>query len=211
MQKWSQNVDFMKKKVINIRLKLLFLTKLTFYLHKLAFYLIVMAHQTGLNGFPYRWLWLVKKKEIKGPFQATAFGESSRCIIHNSHGGRQHVTHTRSRPQSLLRWLRPHTRDVLDITRAVAMALWRLREPQKQKPTVWFPSCSPYLSLPLGALHHTVVSTVSQLQCRQFNKSPSPSARPSCHDSVFVFSAFAALSIIIYFIVRALMMWSRCC
>lgn len=42
MQKWSQNVDFMKKKVINIRLKLLFLTKLTFYLHKLAFYLYLI-------------------------------------------------------------------------------------------------------------------------------------------------------------------------
>ena len=37
---------------------------------------------------------ICKGIKIKGHFQATAFGESSRCIIHNSHGGRQHVTHT---------------------------------------------------------------------------------------------------------------------
>ena len=45
---------FYEKESHNYKVKIPFFTKWTFYLHKLAFYLIVMAHQTGLNGLPYR-------------------------------------------------------------------------------------------------------------------------------------------------------------
>lgn len=122
----------------------------------------------------HRWLCLVEGKKMMGHFQVTSY-RNIKCKkrLYNAKWPQwkpTYLSHTHSEPQSLFRWLCPHTRDVLDITRAVAIVLWRLKDPQsRSRRSDFLHVCSSQPPHPHSHSHSlTTLITSSQL-CLSYN------------------------------------------